>query len=171
MINPFTSAPREELLDSLNAYAATLPMNQLLSLTQSAGEAAGAFVDKVEKCPHCGGTYFVKNGLRHGRQAYICRECGKTFVSTTGTVRYRSHQSRAVWQDAISDTLNGVSLQKTADRLNISKEVAFDIRHKIMSVAMFTESRQSFFCLMPFVWDIDVGARISQLKWARVSSR
>ena len=127
-----TTATREELLASLNAYAERLPMNQLLSLAQSAGEAAGAFTDKVEKCPHCGGLHFVKNGRRNGKQAYICRVCGKTFVSTTGTVRYRSHQSRAVWQDAISDTLNGVSLQKTADRLNISTDVAFDIRHKIM---------------------------------------
>ncbi len=61
-----------ELLASLNAYAATLPMNQILSLTQSDGEVAGAFTNKVEKCPHCGDKYFVKNGLRHGRQTYIC---------------------------------------------------------------------------------------------------
>ena len=38
-----TTATREELLASLNAYAERLPMNQLLSLAQSAGEAAGAF--------------------------------------------------------------------------------------------------------------------------------
>ena len=36
-------------------------MNQLLSLAQSAGEAAGSFTDKVEKCPH-----LVKSGHRNG---------------------------------------------------------------------------------------------------------
>ena len=126
------TATREELLASLNAYAARLPMNQLLELTRSAEEAAGAFTDKVESCPHCGGHHFVKNGLRNGKQAYICRVCGKTFVATTGTVRYWSHQSRAVWQDAIDDTVNGVSLRKTAERLGISEDVAFNIRHKVL---------------------------------------
>ena len=41
-------------------------MNQLLALTQSTGESAGAFMDRVKKCLHCGGTYFIKSRLRHG---------------------------------------------------------------------------------------------------------
>lgn len=116
----------------LHSRSAELLPNQLLTAARSIKEAAGAFLETVDSCPHCGGKSFVKNGHRHGKQAYICRSCGKTFVSTTGTVRYWSHQSRAVWEDAISDTLNGISLRKTSQRLGISKDVAFDIRHKVM---------------------------------------
>lgn len=32
------------------------------------------------KCPQCESTQVSKNGQRHGKQNYICRDCRKQFV-------------------------------------------------------------------------------------------
>ncbi|MUG91135.1 TetR family transcriptional regulator [Scytonema sp. UIC 10036] len=36
-------------------------------------------VMKAMKCPHCDSSAVSKNGHRHGKQRYICKECGKQF--------------------------------------------------------------------------------------------
>ena len=33
------------------------------------------------KCPECESTQISKNGHRHGKQNYICRDCRKQFVA------------------------------------------------------------------------------------------
>ena len=43
---------------------------------------------KVEACPYCQSTYFVKNGKRNGRQNFRCRTCNKAFVEQTGTILF-----------------------------------------------------------------------------------
>lgn len=41
-----------------------------------------AQVMKVMKCPHCHSEQLSKNGHRHGKQRYVCKECGKQFAET-----------------------------------------------------------------------------------------
>lgn len=36
-------------------------------------------VMKVMKCPHCHSQQLSKNGHRHGKQRYLCKDCGKQF--------------------------------------------------------------------------------------------
>jgi AcrR family transcriptional regulator len=36
-------------------------------------------VMKVMKCPHCQSEQLSKNGHRHGKQRYLCKDCGKQF--------------------------------------------------------------------------------------------
>ena len=43
---------------------------------------------KVEQCPHCQSTHFVKNGKTDGNQRYLCKDCRKTFVENTGTILF-----------------------------------------------------------------------------------
>jgi AcrR family transcriptional regulator len=50
-----------------------------------AGAIAAAYfssknVMKVMKCPHCRSQQLSKNGLRRGKQCYLCKSCGKQFV-------------------------------------------------------------------------------------------
>ena len=50
-------------------------------------------------CPHCGGRLIVKNGINaNGRQRYLCKDCHKSFVETSGTVLWHSHLSPEVWE-------------------------------------------------------------------------
>ena len=41
-------------------------------------------------CPYCQSSSIVKNGHKCGKQEYRCKECRKTFVSTTNTLMSRS---------------------------------------------------------------------------------
>ena len=94
-------------------------------------------VEKEEKqkppdCPHCGGKSVVRNGHRRGRQQYLCRECGKSFVRTIGTAFYNSHSGEAVWKQVIRDTVKGISLEETAVNLDMHNETIFNMRHKVL---------------------------------------
>uniref|UniRef100_UPI0014705BAC IS1 family transposase n=1 Tax=Bergeriella denitrificans TaxID=494 RepID=UPI0014705BAC len=43
---------------------------------------------KISCCPHCQSSQFVKNGKTDGNQRYLCKECGRTFVESTGTILF-----------------------------------------------------------------------------------
>jgi transposase-like protein len=85
-----------------------------------------------EACLGCGSTHVVRNGKRHGRQAYLCRDCGKTFVETATSAIAHSHSSETVWKQVIRDTVEGISLDKTASALDLAHSTAFNMRHKIL---------------------------------------
>ena len=58
-------------------------------------------------CGICGGKAIVRNGHKCGKQEYLCKDCRKTFVSTTNTLMANSHQPREIWEAVIDDTLSG----------------------------------------------------------------
>ncbi|GFP28507.1 IS1/IS1595 family N-terminal zinc-binding domain-containing protein [Candidatus Hakubella thermalkaliphila] len=39
-------------------------------------------------CPKCKGGKIVRNGRKHGKQAFLCRICGKSFVETSKTALF-----------------------------------------------------------------------------------
>lgn len=41
-----------------------------------------------QKCPHCKSKSISKNGRRHNKQRYICKECGKQFLESYSTKGY-----------------------------------------------------------------------------------
>lgn len=86
----------------------------------------------IDNCPHCGSVAIVRNGRKHKKQAYLCRGCSKSFVETTGTAYFQSHFGEAVWEKVIRDTINGESIDDTANDLGIHHETVFNMRHKIL---------------------------------------
>jgi transposase-like protein len=86
----------------------------------------------IPECPHCGSSNVVRNGHRRGKQAYVCRGCKKSFVRTTKSAFMNSHFGEAVWRQVIRDTVNGVSIDETANNLDIHHETAFNMRHKVL---------------------------------------
>jgi transposase-like protein len=61
-------------------------LDQALETLEEMKEAAEKEEEqKLPDCPHCHAGRTVRNGHRHGKQQYLCRECGKSFVRTTGT--------------------------------------------------------------------------------------
>lgn len=83
-------------------------------------------------CPYCGNSHIVKNGHKCGKQEYRCKDCRRTFVSTTNTIMSGSHQSRELWEEVISDTLRGNAIDYSAKRLGLSHDCVFHMRHKIL---------------------------------------
>ncbi len=47
-------------------------------------------------CPHCGGSYILKNGHKDGRQRFFCKDCKHTFTYTTNTLMENSHYGRSI---------------------------------------------------------------------------
>lgn len=83
-------------------------------------------------CPKCKGERVVRNGHKHGKQSFLCRLCGKSFIETYQTVLFNSHSGESVWKQIIRDTVNGISIEKTATDLHLHHETVFNMRHKIL---------------------------------------
>ena len=90
------------------------------------------------ECPVCHtSSHVVRNGHKHGKQTFLYRACEKSFVTASSTSLSGSHYSSDVWKAVLADTLMGVSLDNTRDRLDlqhirISHTSLFFMRHKIM---------------------------------------
>jgi transposase-like protein len=95
-------------------------------------EAEKEEASKIKLCPHCGSKAIVRNGKRNNRQAYMCRNCDKTFMQTTGSAIANSHVGETVWKQVIRDTVEGISLDKTANSLDLHHSTVFNMRHKIL---------------------------------------
>lgn len=88
--------------------------------------------DDIPNCPYCNSTKIIRYGHKCGKQRFLCKQCGRTFVTTTHTVMSHSHFDRAVWQDLINDTVQGDAIDFTANRLGISHGTVFGMRHKLL---------------------------------------
>ena len=111
--------PEDSLDDAINY------MKEKLA-TSSAGKPP------IKPCPHCKSESVTRFGRKNGRLRYRCKDCGKTYVETTNTIMYQSHSGETVWKQVISDTLNGVPIDQTADSVGISHSTAFRMRHKVL---------------------------------------
>ena len=68
------------------------------------------------KCQHCGSEAVVKNGCsRHGRQRWLCRECGKTCGE-----RDQRRVDSAKRASALAHYLEGVGLRATERLVGVS---------------------------------------------------
>ena len=83
-------------------------------------------------CPYCRNKRIIKFGHRNGKQRFICKDCGRTFMYSTNTIMQNSHYERSVWADFIKDTVTGVSLDKSAETFGFSHATAFNMRHKVL---------------------------------------
>ncbi len=84
------------------------------------------------KCIRCNSDKVVRNGKQKGRQLYVCRDCGKAFMETATSAIAHSHSSKTVWKQVIRDTVDGISLDETAEALDLAHSTVFNMRHKIL---------------------------------------
>ena len=124
--------PVEDSIGDIINVLRRLPAAEIERVKNTVLKLAEETSEKMQCCPACGGKNIVRNGHKHGKQAYLCRGCGRSFVSTTSTVMFMSHQPVSSWLTVISDTLDGISLAKTASKLGISTKTVFFMRHKIL---------------------------------------
>lgn len=85
-------------------------------------------------CPHCQGSWIVRNGSASGLQRYKCRACGRTFnaLSTTPLARLRM---KAKWLQQQEVLLQGLSVSKAANALAVAATTAFRWRHRFLRLA------------------------------------
>lgn len=82
-------------------------------------------------CVHCGSTDVKRNGKYRSRQRYLCKDCGKSFNDMTNTPFSGSHYPEK-WVKYIELMVEGDTLPKIADKLQIHISTAFYWRHKIL---------------------------------------
>lgn len=84
-------------------------------------------------CRECESTHVVKRGKDgFGRQRYLCRDCGKSFVATSNTIVSGTRKELAVWMHYIECMMQSMSIRKTTEVCAIHRNTAFYWRHKIL---------------------------------------
>lgn len=83
-------------------------------------------------CPYCGSANVIRYGHKCGKQRFLCKHCGRTFVTTTHTVMSHSHSGASVWTEVIRDTVSGDAIGYTAKRLGLNHQTIFHMRHKLL---------------------------------------
>ena len=104
----------------------------LLKLKEIKEKADSEEETEDKECPQCKSQKIVHNGRKNKKQMYLCRNCKKSFAQTSRTAIQGSHSSPTVWKQVISDTVTGVSLEQTANNLDLHHETVFNMRHKIL---------------------------------------
>lgn len=82
-------------------------------------------------CPHCESTKVNKHGMEFGSQRFRCKDCGKTFTALTGTPFHRLRGKEQLLENAAC-MADGLSIRKTAARLEMTVDKAFRWRHKFL---------------------------------------
>jgi transposase-like protein len=83
-------------------------------------------------CPRCQSTSRYKHGTEFGAQRFRCKDCNKTYTATTGTPFHRLRDKTKLLENAAC-MADGLSVRKTAARMDISVQKAFRWRHKFLS--------------------------------------
>ncbi|MDR2267446.1 MAG: hypothetical protein LBE09_07715 [Christensenellaceae bacterium] len=122
----------KELLLLLSKYSRDQIITALTLLKTMPDVKDDITVGEIHKCPYCNSENLVKNGVMTNKQRFLCKECHKSFSATRLTTRHGSHLTDATWRMAIEDTLNGVSLKKSAARIGVSALTIFRLRRKIL---------------------------------------
>ncbi|MDR1147336.1 MAG: hypothetical protein LBK66_01755, partial [Spirochaetaceae bacterium] len=122
----------ENKLKNLLDLAKSLPESSLdvavEKLTEIKRESEKEKIRPVPECPKCGGKSAVRNGHQSGKQQYLCKECGSSFVETTGSAAAHSHSGETVWKQAVRDTIEGKAIDETAAALDLHHETVFNMR-------------------------------------------
>jgi len=88
--------------------------------------------NKQGTCPHCGSCKYTMYGTDKGSKRYRCKSCKRTFTEYTGTWMARIHKKHLIGE-YMKLMEQEKSLDKIKSHLGISKQTAFDWRHKILS--------------------------------------
>lgn len=107
-----------------------------LQASQGTEEVRAVVEDRLQAirlCPHCHGQHMVRNGMARGLQRYKCRGCGRTFNALTGTPLARLRYRRR-WLRQTQALIDGLSITKAAQHLEVARSTAFRWRHRFLAL-------------------------------------
>ncbi len=96
--------------------------------------------EQVQICPHCGGKHFVKWGRYKDMNRFMCKDCHRTFIPTTGTAIHWSKKPDEFINFStvmFSEGLN--TLEQQSNRVGVSINTAFHWRQRIL-IALGSET-------------------------------
>ena len=126
LINALSPLERDLVKTALlEGKAKAADMNQLINEERFTGGMV---------CPICGCIgNIVRNGHRKdGKQRYFCKDCHKSFLSTTRSITSGSSKDLNVWKRYIECMINKMPYRQAAQICKIHRNTAFIWRHKIL---------------------------------------
>lgn len=90
------------------------------------------FGGKRPCCVHCGSESVKRNGHKDGKQRYLCKDCGKTFGASTGTVFRSAKKPLSTYLQYVHCMMRGMFVRETAGSCGMGVANAFYMRHKIL---------------------------------------
>lgn len=88
----------------------------------------------LDACPICGSTNICKNGKSHGRQRYLCRDCGKTTTCTKDTNFYRSRLSQYDYRNFCECFSNSETIRSTARRMGLNRKTVETYKIELLEI-------------------------------------
>lgn len=86
------------------------------------------------KCPECHMNNFKKNGHECGTQKYRCKECGRSFTITSGTILDSSRINYSQLKLVIKGILNIQPIYKIAKDTKLSSRQIYNLEIRIFSI-------------------------------------
>ena len=128
-----TDDEKRKFLHELIDQASVAELDSIISAIKSLPEPEKKDTGLLA-CPYCGSERIYRNGKTKGRnrQRYLCRDCGQTYLETTGTPAFHSYCGMEEWEMVIRDTVYNIPLDKTAEKIGVNHTTAFNMRHKIL---------------------------------------
>ncbi len=87
---------------------------------------------EVEKCPHCDGQKLIKWGSYRNQQRFMCNDCRKTFISTTGNIFHHLKNTEKfinylilMFSEGFNTTVN------LSKRVGVCQKTGFEWRHRL----------------------------------------
>lgn len=144
----------DQLLDSIDTLTEE-QFQQLLSLmkVKEAEKNKGKTVVNKEEteivepqpCVHCGSINTKKHGAPNGRQRFICKDCGKTFSTSTGAVLSHSRLTPEQWRELLRCLINNLSIGDIAKNVGIARSSAWINKQKVCVALMTLYGNQDKF--------------------------
>lgn len=126
-----------EAIKRLNGKDRSSLLEELVSVDKDRSPSdISAALEKIEQeqvccCGHCKSTNVRSHGYQKGIRRLYCKDCKRTSSSIYGTAGYWIHK-KDKWDRYLQCMDDGLSLRKTARRVGISYQTAFNWRHKIL---------------------------------------
>jgi transposase-like protein len=128
----FYDLPKSEQLRLFQAIKDTLFPEPKEDIAKIVGEIREVRFSGGLACVHCGSVNIKRNGKYRSRQRYLCKECGKSFNDMTASPISGTHYPHK-WLKYFQMMIEGVTLPKIAEELQIHISTAFYWRHKILN--------------------------------------
>lgn len=135
----------EKLLNTFQQGKQTKRESHLLTELQKLCRQSKMNEEKALCCPLCGSVSVVKNGHKDGRQRFKCKDCGKTFGDTYGTLFYCSKLPQDKWFKLLDYIIINCPIRRTALDCEINKNTAWLNRQKVCSALKAHANSDSHF--------------------------
>ncbi len=86
---------------------------------------------RAPECPHCQSKRIGRWGSANRLRRYRCKDCEISFNCLTGTALAQLHK-RELWAGHSQALVDGISLRKVAERLDVDLTTAFRWRHRFL---------------------------------------